>query len=328
MSYEATADTILANAGEIEARAVAWLEQRDFGPWSPEDEEALEAWLSCSLHHRVAFDRLDLGWQRTQRLTILRQSQTAPATPVSGRSLRWIRSMLVVVVAIGMTALAGWFLLTPDKRLTYTTSVGGREVVRLADGSQIELNTNTSVRVLDRADRREVWLDRGEAYFQVVHDTSRPFSVNAGAQRIADIGTKFLLRRDGDRLKIAVSEGGVRLEASGDPLHSKAIVLRSGDIAVATATSVSVAKEPTSTLTSALAWRAGILVFHHSRLAAAAAEFNRYNQRQIVIADPAVANFEIGGTFPTTDVDGFAAVSRDVLRLHVQTNGQEIWISR
>ena len=91
---------------------------------------------------------------------------------------------------------------------------------------------------------------------------------------------------------------------------------------------ISINKEPESKLANDLAWRTGVLIFHHSRLADVAAEFNRYNHEQIVIADPAVANFEIGGTFPTTDVDGFAAVTRDVLRLHVQTNNGAVWISR
>jgi transmembrane sensor len=322
------AHEVRAPVGEIEAKAVEWIERRHFGPWSPEDEESLEVWLSQSLHHRVAFDRLDLGWQRTTRLTALRQPHTPSGAPPSARRIRWRAIGTALSVIVLAAVAAGLFLLPADKQLTYATSVGGREVVRLIDGSQIELNTDTKIRVLERANNREVWLDRGEAYFQILHDGARPLTVNAGDERITDLGTKFLLHRDGDHLKIAVSEGGVRLEPSRDLSRQKAIVLRPGDIAIATSFGVSVKKEPESTLTNTLAWRTGVLVFHHSRLADVAAEFNRYNHKQIVIADPAVANFEIGGTFPTTDVDGFAAVTRDVLRLHVQTDSGAVWISR
>ena len=316
------------SAGEIEARAVEWIERRHFGPWSPQDEESLEAWLSQSLHHRVAFDRLDLGWQRTERLAALRLSQTPSGAEPTTRRFPW-RAIGTVSSAIVLAAVvAGWFFLSADQKLTYATSIGGREVVRLIDGSQIELNTDTKIRVSERADGRKIWLDHGEAYFQIVHDAARPLTVDVGDERITDLGTKFLLRKDDGRLKIAVAEGGVRLERGRDVPRQKAIVLRTGDIAIATPSGVLINKAPESTLMNDLAWRTGILIFHHSRLADVAAEFNRYNHKQIVIADPAVANFEIGGTFPTTDVDGFAAVSRDVLRLHVQTNNGAVWISR
>ncbi len=315
-------------AGEIEARAVEWIERQHFGPWSPEDAASLEAWLSQSLYHRVAFDRLDLGWQRTERLTALRPAQIPSDVAPSARRFGW-RAIGTGLSVIALAAVgAGWFVLSANKQLTYATSVGGREVVRLIDGSQIELNTDTKIRVSERSGGREVWLDRGEAYFQITHDAARPLTIEAGDERIMDIGTKFLLRRDNGRLRIAVSEGGVRLEPGSDLPNQKAIVLRPGDIAIATPSGVSINKEPQSKLANDLAWRTGVLIFHHSRLADVAAEFNRYNHEQIVIADPAVANFEIGGTFPTTDVDGFAAVTRDVLRLHVQTNNGAVWISR
>lgn len=316
------------SASEIEAKAMAWIERRHFGNWSADGEDALEAWLSQSLYHRVAFDRLDLGWQRTERLTALRSLQFVPGVQPSARRLRLrVLGALFPVVALAM-AVAGWFLVSVDKPLAYSTSVGGREVVRLIDGSQIELNTDTVIRVADRTDRREVWLDRGEAYFQITHNAARPFTVVAGPQRITDIGTRFLLRRGDDDLKVAVSEGSVRVDSSDVSLREKAIVLNPGDMAVATASGVKVGKEEANKLASDLAWRSGVLVFHHTRLADAAAEFNRYNHKQIVIAGTSVANFEIGGTFPTTDVDGFAVVSRDVLKLHVQANGGNVLISR
>ena len=328
MSGEGGATGIRLSAGEIEAQAVEWIERRDFGTWGEADDEALETWLSKSLHHRVAFDRLDLGWQRTERLTVLRQSSPNPSDPVSGRRVRRNPIRILFLGAAVCASLAGWFLFPTDRQFTYATSIGGREIVRLVDGSQIELNTDTTIRILDRTDRREVWLDRGEAYFQVVHDAAHPFVVNAGARRVTDLGTKFLLRRDYDRLKVAVSEGGVRLESEAPSLHPQSVTLGLGDVAIATPAGLSIKTETTTALTNDLSWREGILIFHHRRLADAAAEFNRYNHKQIVIADPAIADLEIGGTFPTTDVDGFAEVTRDVLRLRVTKSGDDVRISR
>lgn len=315
------------SADEIEIQAAQWIERRDFGGWSEDDERGLETWLDQSLHHRVAYDRLDLGWQSTSRLTALRNArplhkQQSP----SGQSQTTFRR-IAAFAALSAVALGGWYVLSAPSQTTYATSIGGREIIRLTDGSQIELNTNTVVRIADRANRREVWLEKGEAYFQIVHDGRHPFVVNAGTGRIVDIGTRFSVRRDDDRLRVAVSEGSVEFNANSESRFHP-VVLKPGEVALATSDNLSVSRENEASLTNDLSWRSGVLKFHHTRLADAAAEFNRYNHRQIEVTDPAAADLEIGGTFPTTDVEGFAEVSQDILHLRVTKDGQAIRISR
>ena len=312
------------SAAAIELEAAQWIERREFGGWCETDDAELGAWLDQSLSHRVAYDRLDLGWQKAGRMTVLRQGQLRPAEKATAPTARPILPKFAVVAGIAAAAIAGWFELSPPAQVTYATSVGGREIVRLVDGSQIELNTNTAIRIADRRNHREVWLDRGEAYFEVTHDAAHPFIVNAGNVRLTDLGTKFSVRRNGDRLNIAVSEGGVRLETESGPAKD----LAPGQVALATPSGISIQREEKTELKNALAWRSGVLIFHHTTLADAAAEFNRYNHRQIEIADPKIARLEIGGTFPTTDVEGFAEVSRDVLHLRVVKDGDTIRISR
>lgn len=321
------AESAVRSAGEIEAEAARWLERRDFDVWTDADEKSLEAWLQLSLHHRVSFDRLDLGWQCTGRLTVLRHANPFPSKPSAVSSRSYFRQ-IVVAAAAAIAAVGGWLVVSAERQVTYATSVGGREIIRMVDGSQIELNTDTAIRISDRTNRREVWLDRGEAYFQVEHDSAHPFVVNAGNRRVTDLGTKFSVRRESDRLKVAVSEGGVRLEARTGSVDPNAVVLKPGEVAIATPTSIRVQKEDAKNLKEDLSWRSGVLTFHRTRLADAVAEFNRYNHRQLLVTDPVIARLEIGGTFPTTDVEGFAEVSRDVLRLRVTRDGEVIRISR
>jgi len=315
-------------AAVIELEAAKWIERHEFGNWCEADEAELSAWLDQALAHRVGYDRLDLGWQKAGRLTVLQQGQLRPTKKPAMPSLRPVLQRFAVVAGLTGVAIAGWFELSSPTQVTYATSVGGREIVRLVDGSQIELNTNTVVRISDRRNRREVWLDRGEAYFEVAHDAAHPFVVNAGDVRLTDLGTKFSIRRNADQLKVAVSEGGVRLETNVGPAAARTLDLTPGEVALASASGVSVGREEKVELKNALAWRSGVLIFHRTTLADAAAEFNRYNHRQIVITDPKIARLEIGGTFPTTDVEGFAEVSRDVLHLRVAKNGDAIRISR
>lgn len=314
-------------AAKIEMRAAEWIERREFGGWSDKDEVGLDAWLDQSLAHRVAYDRLDLGWQKAERLTVLRQGKPRPADWANVPSVQPLLRKFAIVASVVGAVIAGWYELSIPTQVAYTTSVGGREVVRLVDGSQIELNTNTVVRISDRQNRREAWLDRGEAYFEVIHDAAHPFIVNVGRAKLTDLGTKFSVRRSDNRLKVAVSEGGVRLETRGAE-KQQTIDLTPGEVALASPSGVSVEREEKAELKNALAWRSGVLIFHHTTLADAAAEFNRYNHQQIAIADPKIANLEIGGTFPTTDVEGFSEVSRDVLRLRVVRDGDTIRISR
>ncbi|HEY5236887.1 MAG TPA: FecR domain-containing protein, partial [Rhizomicrobium sp.] len=199
--------------------------------------------------------------------------------------------------------------------------------VRLADGSQVELNTDTVLRADVSADQRTVWLDRGEAFFQVRHDVAHPFVVMAGKQRVTDLGTKFLVRRDSTRFEVAVMEGRVRFDTL-DSHAPQPATLTPGDVAVASANAMLVTRQPAQKLASELGWRHGVLVFEHTTLADAAAEFNRYNSEKLVIADAAAGRRTIGATFRTGDVELFARAAQELLGLRVENRGSEIVISR
>ena len=110
------------------------------------------------------------------------------------------------------------------------------------------------------------------------------------------------------------------------PAHAK--VLTPGDVAVATATVMSVTKETAEDLADRLSWQRGMLVFRHATLAAAAAAFNRYNTEKIVIGDPQTAGLTINGTFPTTGVVLFDRAAQEAFGLHVENRRNELVISR
>lgn len=315
-------------AREIDACAAKWIERRHFGCWNENDQRELDTWLAQEIAHRVAFVRLNSSWQRTGRLAALRsvvpeaqQASQPKAEPGLTSLLGRLAAGFAIIAAIG--ASSAYYALR-DNTTTYATTIGGREILSLADGSQIELNTDTVLRVSNRADRREVWLDKGEAYFRIVHNAARPFTVTAEGRRIIDVGTEFTVRRESNQLKIAVLEGSVKVEESA----RSSPVLTAGDTAIATREKVSIARQAPRKLTTELAWRRGMIVFDNASLAAAATEFNRYNHTQIVITDPVVAQMKVAGTFPINGVRGFSDLTRHVLGLRVEAHDQEIAISR
>ena len=121
-------------------------------------------------------------------------------------------------------------------------------------------------------------LEHGEAYFDVVHDAQRPFVVIAGNRRITDIGTKFSVRRDGDDVKVIVTEGRVRVDIV-DTGHAAAPVYAvGGNVVVAKSDETLVANASAKELDDQLSWRTDMLEFHQDTLADAAVQFNRYNQ--------------------------------------------------
>lgn len=312
------------SAQEITDRAAAWVERKMHSTWSATDEAALESWLSESPAHRIAFWRLDGAWSETSRLTALRlppshRSQGAASPrirPAVSKSL----VAAAVIVALGFS-ISGYF---SPRATTYSTGLGERKMLTLADGSQIELNTNTVLRAGDSGTARKVWLDKGEAYFRVKHDAAHPFEVIVADQRITDLGTEFNVRADGDRLKIAVVQGKVRFDGKSRRAHAD---LLPGDVAVAEASKFSLTRIPALELTSRLSWRSGKLMFHHTPLAQVAAEFNRYNSRQVIVTDQQARALTINGTFATNDVNAFARIAQSVLGLRVENQGQTIVIS-
>ena len=318
----------MPSAKDIDAQAAIWLERRDDQGWSEQDQSAFDAWLAEALANRVAYWRIKAAWGRADRLVVLR-GQAADAPAQRGRLIPPV--LLKIAAVFAVVALAGVvatsMLSRPQDRV-YTTQIGGHEIVRFADGTQVELNTDTVLRSRMTTDQRVVWLEKGEAYFQVKHDALHPLIVMVGNHRVTDLGTKFLVRTDTARLEVAVLEGRVWFDVPEGGTQQPSLPLSPGQVAIAAGRHVSLEKKSMRTLTNELGWRRGVLVFKDTTLTEAAAEFNRYNRQKLSIPDPAVGFIKIGGIFQATNVSAFTEVAEDVLGLRVNDHGGEIVISR
>jgi transmembrane sensor len=206
--------------------------------------------------------------------------------------------------------------------LALATAVGENRTVALADGSRVTLNTDSRLRI-DASHPRTVRLERGEAYFDVAHDPAHPFVVEAGGSRVTVLGTRFTVRREGDAVRVLVAQGRVRLAANGG-----AVELARNEEATARAGAIVRAAHSEAQTAQRLAWREGRIVFDGTSLAAAAAEFNRYNERQIVVSDPVAARMAIGGSFAPANVDGFVRLLEQGFGLHARRHGKDIVVTR
>jgi len=310
------------------ALAAEWLERRDRADWSEDDQHELDAWLEESNANFLAYHRVAAAWKRAERLIALEPRESQP-TSTSARS--YLRSALmraaILVATVVLFASTGAALLLFPHEHTFSTPIGGHRTVILADGSSIELNTDTVFHADLGGTHRSGWLERGEAYFDIAHDARRPFVVTAGLHKITVLGTKFLIRDEPDRLEVALLDGRVSF-ASGSGTSVQSALLAPGDVLVATADGVAITKETRRQLSGELGWRSGVLVFRNTPLAEAARQYNRYNREKIVIADVSAAQLMISGALPATNTQEFLHIVQKFFGLRVTSYGDEIVISR
>ncbi|HEY5239085.1 MAG TPA: FecR domain-containing protein [Rhizomicrobium sp.] len=314
-------------AGAIWAQAADWLmERRASDSWDAADQTALDAWLGESSDHLVAYWRLEAAWDRTYRLAALR----TPAIERLSQKIPKPAITKIVSAVIAVLALAGFstFHFLQPASQTFATATGGHRIVRLADGSSVELNTDTALHIAMSAGERSIVLEKGEAYFQIKHDAARPFIVTAGNHRITDLGTAFVIRRSDENLRVALLEGRAQIDAVGLQTSSSSAMLSPGDVAIATADTLAVRRMPKAQLADGLAWRRGLLVFNNTPLATVVAELNRYNETKLAVADSQTAKIGIGGKFPTNDTAAFIRVAHELLGLQTVRRGDTIIITR
>lgn len=309
---------------DIEQRAALWRSRQEQPEWSDDDQAALEAWLEADTAHRVAWLRMDYGWRKVGRLSVLKGGVAADARPLA---IRWRPAAMAAGLAlvIGLGSVVG--LQQFGGRKVYATELGGHATVPLADGSKIELNTDTRVRAAVAEEQRTVWLDRGEAYFEVARDPGRPFVVMAGDRKVTVLGTKFSVRRDGDRVLVAVAEGKVRVDPVRETPSIPPAVVSGGDVVIADEVATLVTPKSAQRVESELAWRRGLLMFDKSSLGDAADEINRYNRKKLIVEDAEAAAVRITGSFEAENVDAFARLLREAFGLNVEEDGDEIRIS-
>lgn len=330
----------MSRAEQAGVEAAAWLIAQGDGPLPPESQAAFDAWFNASEGNKVAYWRLEFGWEEADRVGALGHD---PAALVhESRYLPRKRWWIPATIAASITLAFGVHQVAIQQPATaplqsgaarfaarsYSTAVGGSRLVGLPDGSRIQLNTQSKVRTQITAARREVWLDRGEVFFEIAHREDKPFIVHAGDRQITVLGTKFSVRRDGAKVVVTVLEGRVQLDELKDSRPTGSSIIVGGDIAMAAGPATLVTARSEEKVESALAWRKGMLTFDQEPLLAIAAEFNRYNTRKLVPDAQSVGAIRITGTFPSNNPDAFARLLHDAYGLGIEDTEREIRVFR
>ena len=300
------------DVNSIDAQAGDWLARLDRPDATEEDRAEFERWRTTDPRHAAAYARIAAAWSQLDRVCALRPT-TSRIDPnfLKPRSFAFNPTLAAVAAALVLAVIATWLLASSLSGTTYVTGIGGFQRIVLSDGSVLELNTDTGVRVSMDNSMRKIELRRGEASFEVAHDATRPFIVTAGNAAVRAIGTRFNVRRFERAVEVLVDEGRVAVGASEALARTEASlppstrIVEAGQAAIARAQHVTLSEIAPGVSERKLAWRERMLVFDGTPLSEAVAEFNRYNERHLVLSDPALATLKIGGYFRPTNVSAF-----------------------
>ncbi len=314
----------------LHAAADWWLRLRDH-EGSEETIEQWLAWTRADRRHMEAFERVTELGEKLGRVDTFTQRQWIDefAPPATTRR-RWLP---MAAAAAAVLALFGGYLAwrsvnSPTTTASYASAVAQNRTIHLPDGSTVAMGGATALTTRFTRSERQIELDAGEAFFQVAHRAGQPFVVVVGNLRIRDVGTAFDIRRSGQRVTIAVTEGRVKISQASDhgaqdvPALEAVAGERVSYDPAATAMSLSPV-----TAEQATAWRGNRLEFINEPLAVVVANVNRYSLHPVRIADGDLQALTFTGTVRTDAIDQWLAALPQVFPLRVSRDVQQVVLS-
>lgn len=273
--------------------AAGWLAALDAGSVTP---QAFEQWRAADPRHAVAFAQVAHAFEQVERLRTVgdRHADLAPAPAINRRR------MLQAGVLAGGASVAGALLaVRATAREHAETAVGERRALVLDDGIRIELNTGTRISWRTDKEGSRIWLERGEIGLTVPAALRGKLELEAGGACFQLGFGSFNARQQTESFDLLVLDGAAESVRGGR--------LGAGAMARVIGQDVAVRPADTVTLDRARSWKDGQLVFEGESLDFVVAEFNRYLDPRIVIADPALSRIRLGGRFTTTDPNDLLA---------------------
>ncbi|KAF1005923.1 MAG: Protein FecR [Luteibacter sp.] len=247
------------------------------------------AWLSLDPRHALAMAEVEsLHAQLDEPV----RAMCAPPRP-----RRMPRRRLAVAAVAAAIMLTGLVVIHQRDAHDAVTAVGETREVQLTDGTQVTLNTNSAIDVEIDGAGRHVRLVRGEAFFRVAHDASRPFTVRTDSGEARVLGTVFDVRVDENRTRVGVVEGRVAVHGGTDDT----LTLLAGDAATLDTQGTHAA--PPGDADTLSAWTRGQLVFYRAPLSQVMDELGRYRRGGIWVRGSALRDHPISGAFDIRDPD-------------------------
>jgi len=341
---EASEWLINFRVGDVDARAL-----KDFDIWlrrSPEHIQAYlqiaEVWMDLpSVMAKLDIQELIAG-ARSEANNVVSLNPFAETSKYRPKAPRRVLLAASIVLTCAGATFFAWF--TAHRIPTYATKIGEQRSIVLADGSRIDLNARSHIRIRFTETERNVDLLQGQALFTVARNKSRPFDVQIGGTRVRAVGTQFDVYRKESGTTVTVLEGRVAVLSEGHvvqhlpaspspersqsqrPLAQLTMLVSAGEQVIVAPGAISQPKP--ADVSAATAWTQRRLVFNSTGLAQVAEEFNRYNARQLVIQDAQLEELRISGVYSSTDPASLLRFLRAQPGISVTETSAEVRIAR
>ena len=312
------------------------------GEANPEETQRMEAWLEEDPAHRETLDRAQEAWRASGDVyrayttdtasawqAIDRRTREAPVVALPPRTRRrvWIlRAAAVVGLVVGLVFLAQLLNLPGGAGLA-KVSTGEQETkqVTLADGTQVWLNENTTLRYDEDLDDsvRTVYLS-GEAFFDVARNEDQPFRILSGDALVRVLGTSFnVLALPADTVVVVtVVSGTVALADKDTP--SSSLVLQKGEQGIYQTADQRV--RPVATVApNALAWYTRQMTFENQSLSEVSEVLEEVYQRRVAL-DPTIADLKLTAEFDDQSLEEVLEVIALTLDVNYRAEGNTIYL--
>ncbi len=289
--------------------AASWYVQFQSQPPTPAERHAWQQWLNGDPSHQAAWNQMEL-LQRS--LGALPQDLTRRALSSTQQRRQVLKWMLV----LGSTGYLGWNV-QQHKPLgnvwaDYRTPVGKHRRIELADGTRIDLNTNTAIDVVYDGHQRLIRLREGEVLIHTGKSGGQtPFYVDTRQGRIQALGTRFTVRQLSDSTRVGVLEDRVSLSPADQPDHGR--LLSAGESADFDRLSVG-PNHAYSRIQAA--WVDSQLIVLDARLGDVIDDLARYRPG-VLQCDAASSRLRVSGTFRLDSTDAVLANLQATLPIQV-----------
>lgn len=271
------------------------------GSATDSDWDDYQQWCERSTEHHSAALAAERLWE---------QLGSALQRP---KPQRRTSAMLRLVLAVGLASGMFWQAHEDGWLADQRTAAGERRELRLDDGSQLVMAPRTRLDVRFENNRRTLHLYSGELFVQVAPDAARPFEVEAANGTLRALGTGFDVRREGERVRLVVTEHSVGVTRQGSAAQT---VVQAGQSLSYDADGISPPRDVDAT--SLTAWRRDRLIFDRQPLGQVLDELGRYHAGLLWIRDPALRQLPVTGLFETRDLDAQLALLQQSLPIRIR----------
>lgn len=297
-------------------QALEWCVRLQDAGATAAEHEAFAQWLAADPKHPAAWQRARQVWGMAG---VAGHAQLAASRAARKRIPR--RSYLGLASAAALLLAVTVLALSPARWADYRTEVAQVRSWTLADGSTVQLAPHSSLDVSFGAGERRLRLYRGEAWFKVASDPSRPFIVEAAGGEVRALGTAFDVQVLGDGANVTVTEHRVRVSREGQQAEAgEGQSLHYGAQGIGTLRHFDPEQQ--------LAWREQRLIFRDESLSQVLQRLQPYSRAHLLLTDSSLAQLRVTAAMHALEADAALQSLQVILPIRVTTVGPWLTLVR